>query len=273
MMRRVLSFVLSLGLAAASLVIASPAVSLADPSSILSGPNVIRYAPTTTTSFILNGISVAAGGCSFTLKGSQGPDGVLTAQQELAYDPSTCRAEIGPAVDATPPGGSADQSVAGGGEGQQLSEPGASPDYGGGARCTNPYADNHYYPYEACIHSWFADPPGFHVNDLTNEVQWTPAGGCASSGRTYASWYAQWLVATGWYLAGNTFAPSYLCAGVTSKSVTAYANTAFCSGFLTTTTYNPQLVEGFASGAYTWSVSWTKSGVCSFLLGFHTENS
>lgn len=272
LMRRVSTVFLSLGLSFASLLLASPAVRAVDSSSRLGGPNVIRYAPTTAGSFILRGTSLAAGGCTFTLQGSGGPNGVLTGQRELAYNPSTCRTEIGPEAAASTPG-AAGQSIAGGSEGRNLAESGAGPDYGGGAHCTNPNADNHYYPYEACIHSWFQDPLGLHVNDLTNEVQWTPSGSCASSGRTYASWYAQWLGATGWYLAANTFQPSFTCAGVISKSVTTFFNTAFCSGLLTTTTYNPQMVEGFANGTYTWSVTWAKTGPCSLLLGFYHEDS
>jgi hypothetical protein len=260
------------------IIFASPALASTGPSASavhLRGSNVVHYGTARDgATVIVRGVRLSNSRCSFTLSGSG-----LAAQggerlDEVAFDPTTCQSELqsGSLGDgAQPPDGSA-----GGGQGgvaQEVSG-GPSPDYGGTANCPNPYEDNsNYYPDERCIHSWFTDPVNIHVNDLTNEVQWTPGSGCANHGRNYETWYAQWLATTGWALVANQFVPSASCSNVTSKSNTGFANTVFCALTLTTTTYGPQVIQGFASGTYTWSVSWTKGGLCSGLLTFHTQNS
>lgn len=264
----------------ALVVAGAPAVALAvEPSAEpehLSGPNVVRYAIVTTgPTFIVQGAALPNGGCRFSLQGNGLAGDPGARLDEVALDPTTCQAEIQETALVALSSPSTEGSSAGGGTARGRVGVGGSvgPYYGGGATCANPYADNHYYPREACIHSWFEDPVHLHVNDLTNEVQWTPGNGCANNGPSYASWYAQYFSPTGWYILSNQFQPAFSCSSVTSKSTTVFANTVFCVGSLTTDWYAPQLIQGFANGTYTWSVQWYQTGVCSYLLSFHTETS
>jgi hypothetical protein len=167
--------------------------------------------------------------------------------------------------------GAAAAQDAGGGQGN-LGPEAPTPAAGAGASCKNPSASGRYFPDSACIDSWLEDPVGIHVNELANEVQWTPGSGCANHGAAYASWYAQW-VPDGWYPTNNNFYPSFSCSAVVSKSYVIFVNYVFCAGLYTYTDYYPQVIQGFANGGYSWSVSWAKLGACAGLLSWHAAPS
>ena len=261
---------------AASLLIAAStpnaAAGVANGGTKLSGPNVVRYAaPGDGPTIVIQGIRLGDG-CLFRLAGTTATSDPHSRYEEAAFDPTTCESEIRVVqADYRDTSAGASDSDGGGVNGGN-----SAPVLAGAALststalCSNPNADKtHYYADSACIHSWFSDPANFHVNDLTNEVQWNPSGGCANSGAAYASWYAQWLSATGWYLVSNQFSPSFSCSGVTSLSYTKFWNGSFCGPSLPTDTwYWPQTITGLANGSYTWSTQWYKDGVCSILLSF-----
>ncbi len=256
------------------------AVSAAWPGSIvgahssphLAGPDVNQYSIARSPTQIIHGKPQGDGGCSFSFEGSVELGHSGSGLNEVAYDSKTCQAEIEfvPSASTGGIGPSTGAETSGGGSSgpSKLGAGGIAPAYGGGASCVNPYASNLYYPREACLRSWMQDPIGLHVTEITNEVQWTPSGGCATNGRSYASYYEGHYGPSGWFLIGNSWQPSFTCQAVTSKSDMSWLNTLFCA---TTWTYVgiSQYIKGLPSGGYTWSVSWTKSGLCQGLLSFH----
>lgn len=268
---------------ALTMFVASPAPASPTPDgSESTGARIVSYAePDPSARHLeLQGVRVGDDGCEFSLSGVRGASDPSrwTRYSEISYDPSRCTSIIEltnprqaardetPTEDREASGGtkSATRSAAPGTRSESTSQ--AAP------LCENPYRDTtHTYTRDACIHSWFEDPPGIHVNDLTNEVQWNASGGCAHAGWSAASYYAQWLGATGWRMLENSFMPSFSCSGVTSHNETIFSNTTFCAGvFAVFTGYN-QKITGLGSGGYSWNVRWAKNGVCSGLLSFHTE--
>lgn len=240
----------------------------------LSGPDVIQYKTAVGPTEILTGTPLPGGGCAFSLEiavplGESAPGGA-----EVAYNPRTCQSEIEfeSGVSRAEPGAGSGSSGGGKAGPGRPNSSGITPQYGGGATCSNPYASPGYYPREACLHTWMQDPPGIHVTDLTTEVQWTPSGGCATAGAEYASYYEQHFVPTGWYLISSSFVPSFSCTNVVSAAAAAWQNNLFCANTPTGVTIT-QTIRGLANGTYNWSANWTKSGVCSYLLSFQYDPS
>lgn len=242
----------------------------------------------------------SGGGCTFKLTGStaaaQAKSGVTTFYHETAYNPSTCQSFIdvsqvkaASAAPARPAGAAApsaaEQGTASTGQGTAFSGTAPSPPAAvtpAAATCADPYRDTaHSYADSACIHSWFHDPPGIHVNDVTNEVQWNPGSGCANHGRSYSSGYLQWYTTSGWQLYLSHFASSATCGGIVSSYIdpsrsdnagAAFVNTIFCAATVTYTYYASQ-ITGFSNGSYQWQVDWSKTGLCQNLLTFQAAAS
>lgn len=246
------------------------------------GPGIVRSTkPNPNAShFVLQGVSVN-GVCRFTFEtagvATRGTTGGIRYSQ-IAYDPRTCRSLIevtaisrvsegAPAVEAEEAGGGAGGEDASGGP-QSNSTPQVLCPF------ENPYRDyQHTYTKDACVHSWFSDVVGIHVNDLTNEVQWNPGGGCANNGWSYASWYAKWLSETGWEMESNTFSPSFSCTAVISKNNTRFENPIFCALIRVATWYDPQRITGKANGTYVVSGAWgsDQGTFCPVPLFFNQE--
>jgi len=238
---------------------------------------------------VLTGKKTSNGGCLLQLSGNTGTPSLYT---ETAYNPDTCQSFIdeAPAGSALPD--SAGQQViqqdsSATSAGQGGASAGTDPNFtenaaAAQATCTDPRRDTHHsYSHSACIHSWFHDPPGIHVNDVTNEVQWNPGSGCATHGASYASGYLQWYTPSGWQLYHNHFLDSFNCSGVTSDYIdpsrsdnagAAFVNEIFCAATVTYTYYASQ-ITGFSNGTYTWQVDWSKTGLCQNLLTFQASAS
>ena len=241
----------------------------------LTGADVVRYATATGSTRIHQGKRQPGGGCSFSLDGTVGPAGSGSQLTEVAYNSKTCQTEIEVGAPATGGSETSTGSESSGGGSAGTDKPaagGIAPAYGGGASCVNPFASNSYYPREACIHSWMQDPIQIRVTEITNEVQWTPSGGCATAGPEYASYYEQRFVPSGWFLLGNSWQPSFTCQAVKSQSGVLWQNNLFCANTPTSVTI-AQFIKGLPGGGYTWSVNWTKTGVCSLLLSFVSTTS
>jgi len=252
---------------------------------------LIRYSAQNPSArhMVLTGKKTADGGCSFQLRAKVGAPSQFT---ETAYDPSTCQSFIDVTAAAPVRSASVAKSVAADAtaatdSGQGDTSAGDVPDFtdvlaASQATCTDPYRDTgHSYSHSACIHSWFHDPPGIHVNDVTNEVQWNPGSGCATHGRAYSSGYLKWYTPSGWQLYLNHFIDSFRCAGVTSDYINpsrsdnagaGFVNEIFCAATVTYTYYASQ-ITGFANGTYTWQVDWSKTGLCQSLLTFQASAS
>jgi hypothetical protein len=252
---------------------------------------LIRYSAQNPSArhMVLTGKKTSSGGCLFRLSGNTGTPSLYT---ETAYDPNTCQSFIdmtqaasAPSASAGKPAAQGDSSEASTGQGD--SSVGAAPAFtetpaAAQATCTDPYRDTHHsYSHSACIHSWFHDPPGIHVNDVTNEVQWNPGSGCATHGRSYSSGYLKWYTTTGWQLYHNHFLDSFNCSGVTSDYIdpsrsdnagAIFINGLFCVATVTYTYYASQ-ITGFSNGSYTWQVDWSKTGACQSLLTFQASAS
>lgn len=230
-------------------------------------------------------------GCLFSLHGYSSPrqvkSGTVTFYNETAYNPTSCQSLIDvvriPRANATPSAPPTQtSSEASTGQGAAYDGPDGVATPNNQATCTNPYRDTHHsYSHSACIHSWFHDPPGFHVNDVTNEVQWNPGSGCATHGRAYASGYLQWLTSTGWFLYHNVFIDSFNCHGVVSAYIDVhrsdnagaiFRNDTFCMATVTYTYYASQ-ITGNPNGSYQWQVDWSKTGLCQNLLTFQAKAS
>lgn len=238
---------------------------------------------------VLTGKKTSSGGCLFRLSGNTLTPSLYT---ETAYNPDTCQSFIdatqaGPALSAPAATSATGQDSSATSTGQGDASTGADPSFAGAlaaaqATCTDPHRDTHHsYSHSACIHSWFHDPPGIHVNDVTNEVQWNPGSGCATHGASYASGYLQWFTTSGWQLYHNHFLDSFNCSGVTSDYIdpsrsdnagAAFVNGIFCSATVTYTYYASQ-ITGFSNGTYAWQVDWSKTGLCQNLLTFQASAS
>lgn len=246
---------------------------------------LVRYAAQnpSATHLVIKGTPVA-GGCAFTATGTgdgaAAKSSATTARtiprySETAYNPKTCESFVDridvPFV-AEPAGALPDGAAGGSGGGSgKVSGPSAVNPLV--ARCNNPYRDtSRGYSHDACIHMWFEDPPGIHVNDVRNEVQWNPASGCASYGYAYASYYWTLLWQTGWWNTVDIYSPSFTCSGVTSRTTEIFQNDLFCATTISGTAYDPSYITGYANGSYYWSVSWRKVGLCQALLSFHYQD-
>jgi hypothetical protein len=252
---------------------------------------LIRYSAQNPSArhMVLTGKKTSSGGCLFQLSGNTGMPSLYT---ETAYDPNTCLSfiDVTRAASALPASGGkspARQASSATGSGQGGRSIGAGHASGKTlaaalATCTDPNRDTHHsYSHSACIHSWFHDPPGIHVSDVTNEVQWNPGSGCATHGSSYASGYLQWYTTTGWQLYHNHFLDSFNCSGVTSDYIdpsrsdnagAIFINGIFCAATVTYTYYASQ-ITGFSNGTYTWQVDWSKTGLCQNLLTFQASAS
>lgn len=278
-------------MSAAAVVFAFPAVVSAAPTSgavgegvaasrpVVGADGVIGYSAQNprATHVVLKGARVP-GGCTFTATGKGSASrsaatavrGTVVRQVETAYDPATCTSYIDQlAVPAAQQPLTTTPSVVGGGArvaGSRAASarPAVSPLV---ARCTNPFRNtSSSFLDDACIHSWFQDASGFHVNDVRNEVQWNPSGGCASSGFASTSYY--WTEQAGWFNTLDRFASTYACSGVTSQTSESFQNNTYCSGSALSTTYDPGFITGHADNSYNWSVTWRKVGSCQSLLAF-----
>jgi hypothetical protein len=219
------------------------------------------------------------GGCQFTAagEGSAAQASTTGAKQEAfqyaetAYDATTCQSYVDR---TTAPISTASKATAANGVGGGATSNGkaSAPPAAGtlAARCNNPYRDtSHGYSSDACIHTWFQDPPGIHVNDVNNEVQWNPGAGCATNGYSYASYAWSLLWQTGWWHTVEFWRPAFSCSGVTSNTTEIFENDLFCATTISGTAYDPSYITGFGNGSYSWSVSWRKVGLCQGLLSFH----
>lgn len=203
-------------------------------------------------------------GCEFSSQTILKP-GESVTELELAFDSDTCRSLIqsgklvGEYREYFPPG--------------QIETKSASQTFGGSATAVP--SDSTSSDPTASIHSWFSDPIGLHVNDVTNTVVWSPDGTCALPDGTVATTSAnyQWLGATGWQLGPNTWDRGASCTSVFSTSNVQFINNVFCALMTTNTYYQPNSVTGLPDGTASFNVVQTKDGTCSFLLSAnHTQS-
>jgi len=231
----------------------------------LTGPDVVRYAPDLSlrdvTTVLYQGARLPDGGCAFhgsvLLPAGHAP----VTEVEVAYRASTCQSlrERGSTTAVDPPtlgGGSASDQVTVGTQTLRLPSTFAS------------------------IHGWFHDPPGIHVNDVTNSVAWSYDGSCALPPGTTAtmSYQYNWFTPTGWSLEGNSWSHGASCSSVYSSSTVHFQNRLFCAAispilflFPTDTYYQPNSVTGYGNGSAFYSWSWSKSGPCSALLSYQNQ--
>jgi hypothetical protein len=273
------------------LIPAGSASARTDSSPMPSSAGIIHYATPNPRAvhIVLKGTKTAQG-CKFNLRGTgskahRAAGQTVPQYHETAFNPNTCQSfidevQVIPSRRSTT-ARSGEKSVGAGHRsgGKVAASPRLSPAV---AHCDNPFRDPNTgaYSNDACIHSWFVDPVGIHVNDVMNEVQWNPQFGCAAYGPWYSSWHATWLSADGWFQNFNNFIFSGDCNGVTSALLDGnisgnfgieFENDVFCGLNETTTWYAPQLT-GHADGSYSWNVGWEKVGLCEGLLSFQLQD-
>lgn len=205
--------------------------------------------------YVLQGVRLPGGGCQFSGQMTLGPEQNSVTELELAFDPDTCRSLIERGILVTS------------GDMTNLEET-ATSNGSTSVATSGPSASSTLGTWRATFHSWFEDPPGIHVNDVINIVEWSPDGVCALPPGTTAnvSFDLRWLTTTGWSLASHTWDRGGDCLRVWSGSTAQFTNGVFCLGFDTHTWYEPNYVEGRAdsSAGTVWSVR--KEGFCAFLL-------
>jgi len=238
---------------------------------------LVRYAPSDprATHVVVKGTKTAAG-CAFTATGTgKAAPGTSVKQVETAFDATTCTSYLDR---TTAPAGSAAAAApaarSGGGARSGTAKAGARAVEGAAgalvARCVNPYRNTvNYYSHDACVHSWFQDVNGVHVNDVRNEVQWNPYNGCATYGISSTSYY--YTTYSGWYNNLDRFASTFACSGVTSQTSEGFYANSFC-GYPAGDRYDPGYVTGRADGSYNWSVTWYKNASCSLAFGLLDES-
>jgi hypothetical protein len=260
-----LALVAMLGAAVAQVAFQSPAGAATKDS-------VVRYAAQDpgAAHVVLQGTKVP-GGCKFTASGTgSAARKTVVKQVETAFDAASCTSYLDRTVTAAAAQPAAAAAATGGGAGRGgAARTGARTADGVAAplvaRCLNPYRNTtYYYSRDACVHSWFQDVNGVHVNDIRNEVQWNPYGGCATYGASWASYY--YTLGSGWANNLDRFASSFSCSGVTSQTSEGFYSNAFC-GYPASDRYDPGYVTGRADGSYAWSVTWYKSASCTLAFG------
>jgi hypothetical protein len=249
---------LSLGLVALGSQAALAAPTSSEDNAALSGPNVIQYgAPTgmvETSRTIVDGVRNASGECIVSDGAWMSASSAPVIQEEVAFDPVTCQSLVATGHPLISPGpGTAPNGSLSGSGGMRSADSSTAGDP------------------EGYVHAWVQDPTHIlHVNDVWDEINWTPAGGCADAGGWTGKWYLQWFGEDGWYVKSNQsgFAPS--CYSVVAASTVNFENDVFC---LTTDNayYEPVQIQGYANGE--WYASWylAVSGGCSGLLGFGVQ--
>lgn len=223
------------------------------------------------THVVLKGTKVA-GGCAFTLTGT-GSSGKHTAVKhvETAFDEATCttyldREAVSTTSAASDVGGVARSGADGkaSGTGTAAAEDAVSPAV---ATCYNPArSTSATYSRDACMLFWFTpSSTSEHQINLSTEVQWNPANGCATYGSSYASDYYTTL--SGWSVNLNTWAPSFSCSGVTSYTSKGFTSSTYCPGSTTTGAFDPAYITGKSDGSYSWAVSWRTTSSCPLIFG------
>jgi len=114
--------------------------------------------------------------------------------------------------------------------------------------------------------TWTKDPVGIIVNEVADEVSWTPANNCAAWGAWHAKQELQWHSQTFWYVQSSYFNGSPTCSRVQAYSSAHFEDDTFC-GFQTTTVTYQQEIDGYANGGWIWKVDfYFKGGQCTWLL-------
>ena len=234
----------------------------------LSGPHVVKYQHhavlADSKKFIRQGTPLSSGGCQFSSQTILKP-GESVTELELVFDPDTCRSLVqsgklvGEYREYFPPG-------------QIQTKIDSKTHRAPGAPVSS---DTTPSDPTASLHSWYSDPIGLHVNDVTNIVAWSPNGTCAFPDGTIAdtSQQLQWLTTTGWQLGPNTWSNGASCASVFSTSNAQFINNVFCALMTTNTYYQPNSVTGLPDGTASFNWVLTKDGTCSFLLSAnHTQS-
>ncbi len=209
---------------------------------ILTDPSTYKYKHSETlvgsTKALRQGKRLDGGGCSFSRSFNLRKGETIT-EIELAFDPETCRSVV--AVQST--GESFTSTL--------------------GLRTAGVPA-----PDVATLHSWWADPVGLHVNDMTNVVGWNGDGTCAAPpwSAPFEDFDYDLLEQTGWYLGFHLWDHGANCDGVVSQSDARFINDTFCATLQTNTYYQPNFVEGLPDGSADFESARDKDGICSFLL-------
>ena len=231
----------------------------------LDGPNVIVYEHPevleNATRFIRQGDFLAGGGCSFSGSVVLAP-GEKVTELELAFDPDACQSlvESGTLVSRGAPVDRSRYTIDC--EVRDTTAAPAAPTASFSAASVG---------QSAYIHSWYADPPGLHVNDVTNTIQWAPDGACAwPAGTTaYFGRTFEYLWQTGWSLNSYNWSYGAGCDKVYNEATVHYVNNIFCLLMVTNTYYEPNRVEGLPSGQAAFRWSNRKDGTCSFMLSIN----
>jgi hypothetical protein len=232
----------------------------------LEGPNVIFYEHPEVlekaTRSIRQGEFLPGGGCRFSGSAVLAPGEAIT-ELELAFDPDSCRSlvETGTLVSRGTP--AADPAWFA--TDAEVRDSVAASAAGAASFLTASVAQSAY------IHSWYADPPGLHVNDVTSTIEWAPDGTCAwpaGSTAVFGRKY-DWLWQTGWSLNSYNWSYGASCASVYNESTVHFVNNVFCLLMVTNTYYEPNRVEGLPDGRAAFAWSNRKDGRCSFLLSIN----
>ena len=236
----------------------------------LEGPNVITYEHDVTlentSRSILEGERLVSGGCEFSGKRTLNQEARVT-ELELAFDPDTCRSliESGTRV-------SGDVSPEPDAERQARTQSVAAADGDAGVETGGEFSVISRRT-RASLHSFYEDPPGINVTDVTNSVEWTADATCALPPGTVADAATElaWFSPSGWGLQNAVFSFGGSCDGVGSQSDVHYKNGIFCLFMDTDNYYEPNRVIGQAGGTALYIWAQRKEGTCAFLLSANRE--
>lgn len=244
----------------------------------LSGPEVIHYAQDDSLSdvsrFVVQG-KKNNGGCSFATTVDISNEDRSTGQKlvfnEIAYDPTRCLSLVEQGFSTKDNSPEDSESV---GDGGSTEADGTTTD-SNARRQAPPCTSFSGWCWYIGFHSWFEDPPGIHVNDVTNDISWPQdSTTCALPAGTSFGWgyLYQWFTGTNWHLKDHNVSHPGDCGSVRSSSYAYFLNDIFCpDNNWTHVYYDRNTIYGYAGGTAQGAINYDKNGACAGLLSYNWE--
>jgi hypothetical protein len=210
------------------------------------------------------------GVCRYKVELRLPPNAHAVAANEVARNDTACQEtiEVGTPLDITPPPhGSAQDVHSQSDRAQARPSPGTHGPPSGNRRF------GYGYPTESAgyMDTWWTDPIGIVVNEVSNNVDWWWDGTCVT-GPAWVGYYYSWFWPTTWALNWSYWYYGVDCDAAWSGSYVEFINYAFCAPFTpwnptTYTDYLPNEVDGWWDGYLTGRIySYSSGSLCSYLL-------
>lgn len=205
---------------------------------------------------IIQGQSQKDGTCHFRNEATLLPGESTITVSELAFHPGTCRSRL--ALTTIP----ADETAPTGEEEFEATPEGADSEF--------PEADQAATRSSGYLWSWYGDPLGLKVAEVSDSTTWSWDGSSVlSSPAPTGSQATRHFSTSGWRLEDHNWRNVYSPAQTTSSTYAHFRNDLFCVTIDTHAHADRNTVHGQADGDLQGVWSWSKSGGCDSLLSFN----